>query len=52
LKIPKGDNQKLQIDEEQTTQWPKEKVQTFLGFVGSTPKCRKYSIGPIIGCHI
>jgi hypothetical protein len=27
LKIPKGGNQKLYIEEEQTTQWPKEKEQ-------------------------
>jgi hypothetical protein len=27
LKIPKGDNQNTYIEEEQTTQWPKEKVQ-------------------------
>jgi hypothetical protein len=27
LKIPKGGNQNLYIEEEQTTQWPKEKVQ-------------------------
>jgi hypothetical protein len=27
LKIPKGGNQKPHIEEEQTTQWPKEKVQ-------------------------
>jgi hypothetical protein len=27
LKIPKGDNQNLYIKEEQTTQWPKEKIQ-------------------------
>jgi hypothetical protein len=27
LKIPKGGNQKPYIEEEQTTQWPKEKVQ-------------------------
>ena len=27
LKIPKGDNQNLLIEEEQTTQWSKEKVQ-------------------------
>jgi hypothetical protein len=27
LKIPKGGNQNPYIDEEQTTQWPKEKVQ-------------------------
>ena len=27
LKIPKGGNQNLYIKEEQTTQWPKEKVQ-------------------------
>ena len=27
LKIPKGGNQNPQIEEEQTTQWPKEKVQ-------------------------
>jgi len=26
-KIPKGGNQNLCIEEEQTTQWPKEKVQ-------------------------
>jgi hypothetical protein len=26
LKIPKGGNQKPYIEEEQTTQWPKEKV--------------------------
>jgi len=26
-KIPKGGNQNLYIKEEQTTQWPKEKVQ-------------------------
>jgi hypothetical protein len=26
LKIPKGCNQKPYIEEEQTTQWPKEKV--------------------------
>ena len=26
LKIPKGGNHDLQIEEEQTTQWPKEKV--------------------------
>ena len=26
-KIPKGGNQNLYIEEEQTTQWPKEKVQ-------------------------
>jgi len=25
LKIPKGGNQNLYIEEEQTTQWPKEK---------------------------
>jgi hypothetical protein len=25
-KIPKGGNQNLYIEEEQTTQWPKEKV--------------------------
>ena len=28
LKIPKGGNQNSYIEEEQTTQWPKEKVQT------------------------
>ena len=27
LKIPNGGNQKLYIEEEQTIQWPKEKVQ-------------------------
>ena len=27
LKVPKGGNQNLYIEEEQTTQWPKEKVQ-------------------------
>jgi LysM repeat protein len=27
LKIPKGGNQNSYIEEEQTTQWPKEKVQ-------------------------
>jgi hypothetical protein len=27
LKIPKGGNQKLYFKGEQTTQWPKEKVQ-------------------------
>jgi len=27
LKIPKGGNQNLYIEEGQTTQWPKEKVQ-------------------------
>jgi hypothetical protein len=27
LKIPKGGNQNTYIEEEQTTQWPKEKVQ-------------------------
>ena len=27
LKISKGGNQNLYIEEEQTTQWPKEKVQ-------------------------
>jgi hypothetical protein len=27
LKIPKGGNQNLYVEEEQTTQWPKEKVQ-------------------------
>jgi len=27
LKIPKGGNQNPHIEEEQTTQWPKEKVQ-------------------------
>jgi hypothetical protein len=27
LKIPKGGNQNPYIDEERTTQWPKEKVQ-------------------------
>ena len=27
LKIPKGDNQNPYIEEEQTTQWSKEKVQ-------------------------
>jgi len=27
LKIPKGGNQNLYIKEEQTAQWPKEKVQ-------------------------
>jgi hypothetical protein len=27
LKIPKGGNQNCYIEEEQTTQWPKEKVQ-------------------------
>ena len=27
LKIPKGGNQNPFIEEEQTTQWPKEKVQ-------------------------
>ena len=27
LKIPKGGNQNPYIEEEQTTQWPKEKVQ-------------------------
>ena len=27
MKIPKGGNQNLYIEEEQTTQWPKEKVQ-------------------------
>ena len=26
LKIPKGGNQNLYIEEEQTTQWPEEKV--------------------------
>ena len=26
LKIPKGGNQNLYIEEEHTTQWPKEKV--------------------------
>ena len=28
LKIPKGGNQNPKIEEEQTTQWPKEKGQT------------------------
>ena len=28
LTIPKGSNQNLYIEEEQTTQWLKEKVQT------------------------
>ena len=27
LRIPKGGNQNPYIEEEQTTQWPKEKVQ-------------------------
>jgi hypothetical protein len=27
VKIPKGGNQNLYIEEEQTTQWPKEKLQ-------------------------
>ena len=27
MKIPKGGNQSLYIEEEQTIQWPKEKVQ-------------------------
>jgi hypothetical protein len=27
LKIPKGGNQNMYIEEEQTTQWPKEKGQ-------------------------
>jgi hypothetical protein len=27
LKIPKGGKQNPEIEEEQTTQWPKEKVQ-------------------------
>jgi hypothetical protein len=27
LKLPKGDNQNLYIEEEQITQWPKEKVK-------------------------
>jgi hypothetical protein len=27
LKIPMGGNQKQYIEEDQTTQWPKEKVQ-------------------------
>ena len=27
LKLPKGGNQNPYIEEEQTTQWPKEKVQ-------------------------
>jgi hypothetical protein len=27
LKIPKGGNQNMYIEEGQTTQWPKEKVQ-------------------------
>ena len=27
MKIPKGGNQNPYIEEEQTTQWPKEKVQ-------------------------
>ena len=27
LKIPKGGNQNLHIEEEQITQWPKEKMQ-------------------------
>ena len=27
LKIPQGGNQNLYIEEEQTTRWPKEKVQ-------------------------
>ena len=27
MKIPKGGNKKPYIDDEQTTQWPKEKVQ-------------------------
>jgi len=27
LKIPKGGNQNLYVEEEQTTQWPKEKGQ-------------------------
>ena len=27
LKIPKGGNQNMYIEEEQTTQWSKEKVQ-------------------------
>ena len=30
LKIPKGGNQNLYIEEEQTTQWPKEKGQTMI----------------------
>jgi hypothetical protein len=29
LKIPKGGNQNPYIEEEQTTQWPKEKVQKY-----------------------
>ena len=28
LKLPKGGNQNLYIEEEKTTQWPKKKVQT------------------------
>ena len=28
MKIPKGGNQNPYMEEEQTTQWPKEKVQT------------------------
>jgi hypothetical protein len=28
LMMPKGGNQNLYIEEEQTIQWPKEKVQT------------------------
>ena len=29
LKIPKGGNQNLYIEEEQTTQWSKEKIQKY-----------------------
>ena len=28
LKMPKGGNQNLYIEQEQTIQWPKDKVQT------------------------
>jgi hypothetical protein len=33
LKIPKGGNQNPYIEEEQTTQWPKEKVQTTINIM-------------------
>jgi hypothetical protein len=48
FKIPKGGNQNQYIEEEQTTQWPKEKVQK--GKQRSTGGTRRFNlvINPVI----
>jgi hypothetical protein len=51
LKIPKGGNQNPYIEEEQTTQWPKEKVQTDKQrSTKHTNACRKLTLFPTSKC--